>query len=844
MNNLNRSNSDGEYYHNPNNAGYDSPNTIRSVSISGFGTNQNNADYSMSDPRFQRTISSSPRILRTSTLPAGNAYLSRNDTNHTFAPSLQNYPSHSTSNNEGYLNHSQNPPHITIPPPQFPPMTTASPTAVQGSFPNLSGPNREGSAVGMINPETMNSPVRETEPIFSNDGYARSPHTMADDFTAWLFDQPYPNTSNEIIHGSLINNESAAYTVESPTTNGPVPVPPPQHPMAVTSILDAGMPLTVLSKVKRLELIDLIESQFNERDHAPVRTEKARLLSGDRDAEHHCLSLEKLQLYISSYWVHFNPQMPILHKPTFSAENCPNLLLIAVIAIGASCLDKTYGNEVTEDASQLATFLAWHLRGEIFMHQDFRPPAKLWIFQTLLLLEVYEKMYSTRVLHERAHIHHATTLTLMRRGSSLRGRTPLDSPPSFNRDEKFDPAVANTPDRWWNHWITSEATRRVAFAAFIIDSTHATMFGHGATMVAHEMRLPLPCDEALWEATSGVEVARIEADLQAEGFKPINFLDGLKGTLAGRPVRTNSFGRTAIMAGLLSVSWHLHQRDLQVSSLGGTSSLGGKMIWRGALTKAFDYWKQEFDTSVARENRHNNPAGQYPSLRKPADDNNIFESRTVLHHLAHMAMHVDIVKCQTFALAPRLLGRTITAGEHNSAQRNIREVWAPKASARDATFYALQFLKQVLAPDLYNPADNKFDPANGMAHRSHYHHHHSPNMPQQPYSARDDNLLNRPWVLYFASLVVWSYGYALDGALKNPPNLEGNPEKQRADMRHFLKTAGGVKAPDDLEHLKGRNGCLGMLILLRDMFRKCRWELMHEAANLLDNCVGLLEGKP
>ena len=539
-------------------------------------------------------------------------------------------------------------------------------------------------------------------------------------------------------------------------------------------------------------------------------------------------------MYIWSYWYHFNPQLPILHKATFSAESCPNLLLIAVIAIGASCLDKTYGEDVTEDASQLATFLAWHLRGEIFMHTDFRPPAKLWIFQTLLLLEVYEKMYSTRVLHERAHIHHATTLTLMRRGSSLRGRTPLDSPPSFNnRDNKFDPAVANTPDRWWNHWITSEATRRVAFAAFIIDSTHATMCGHGATMVAHEMRLPLPCDEALWAATSGVEVARIEAELQSEGFKPINFLDGLKGTLAGRPVRTNSFGRTAIMAGLLSVSWHLHQRDLQVSSLGVTSSLGGKMIWRGALTKAFDYWKQEFDTCVAKENRHNYPANQYSPPRKSVDDSNIFESRTVLHHLAHMAMHVDIVKCQTFALAPRLLGRTITAGEHNSAQRNIREVWAPKASARDATFYALQFLKQVLAPDLYDRADNKLDSSVK-----------SPTTPSQPYSARDDNLLNRPWVLYFASLVVWSYGYALDGPLKNPPDLEGNPDRQRQDMRYFLGTGGGVKTPDNLETMQGRNGCLGMLILLRDMFRRCRWELMHEAANLLHNCVGLLlEGK-
>ena len=142
------------------------------------------------------------------------------------------------------------------------------------------------------------------------------------------------------------------------------------------------------------------------------------------------------------------------------------------------------------------------------MAADFRPPAKLWVFQALLLLEIFEKMYSTRPLHERAHIHHATTLTLMRRGSSLIGRSSVDSPPSGNqsRSASLNGAISTgtytyTPDEWWNQWITNEATRRAAFAAFVMDSIHATMFGHSAVMVAHEMRLPLPCDEALWSAT-------------------------------------------------------------------------------------------------------------------------------------------------------------------------------------------------------------------------------------------------------------------------------------------------------------------------------------------------------
>ena len=47
-----------------------------------------------------------------------------------------------------------------------------------------------------------------------------------------------------------------------------------------------------------------------------------------------------------------------------------------------------------------------------------------------------------------------------------------------------------------------------------------------AKMVAHEMRLPLPCDEGLWSATSAAEVARVQSSLQTNGIKPTMFLDG------------------------------------------------------------------------------------------------------------------------------------------------------------------------------------------------------------------------------------------------------------------------------------------------------------------------------
>jgi hypothetical protein len=273
------------------------------------------------------------------------------------------------------------------------------------------------------------------------------------------------------------------------------------------------------------------------------------------------------------------------------------------------------------------------------------------------------------------------------------------------------------------------------------------------------------------------------------------------------------------MAGLLSVSWHMNQRDLQVSSLGVTQALGGRDKWRGSLTRAFDFWKQDYDSSLARPNDLSAPS-QY-TYSNGLDDENVFESRTVLHHLAHMAMHVDIVDCQIYAGAGRLLGRSITPQDYNGAQRRMKEVWAPTARARDATFYALQFLSQVMVAGEHSLKPN------------------TATTPGFSYSARDDFLLNRPWVLYFATLIVWSYGYALDGPVKQPYSIPKYEDKVK-DMVGYLTRVGGVSKPDGLATLRDRNACLGLLIIMRDMFKKTRWELLHEASNLLTKCIEML----
>ncbi|WPG99346.1 Hypothetical protein R9X50_00216000 [Acrodontium crateriforme] len=675
-------------------------------------------------------------------------------------------------------------------------------------------------------------------PVFGHESFDRPPPVLMDD-----------SFLNSLFGESILSGiETASLKPESPldnTTDGtimPMPGLDGINSEILTSnrgrdgatginLLDIGIRESLISATMQHRLIRLVR-RWSDIEENPGRKTKEEILRGNIDDQNHALSLTMLRTYLTSYWVHIHCQMPILHRPTFNPETCPELLLMAMMCLGATCLERTHSYELTRDSAELAFFIAYHVRWEVFKDAEFRPTAKLWTFQTMLLLELFEKMYSTRSLHERAHIHHATTLTVMRRGSSLIGRNaaeyssgddPTRTPPG--PQGSINTSGQNTPDAFWNRWITAEATRRVAFAAFIIDSTHATLFGHSAVMSPHELRLPLPCDEALWSATSSAEVQRVEASLAANGFIPTTFLDGLKKTLHGVSVRTNTFGRVILMSGLLNVTYHMNQRDLQVSSLGAAGTLGNQIKWRSPLNRAFDFWRRDFDHSISK-NEHWLQICNHKSIDsdRSGRKDHVFESRTCLHSLAHMAMHVEITDCMVFAGSEYVLGRMVMDTDRAAMRRRMREQWAPSARARDATFYALRFLCEVLIPE-----------EELTSKRTH------PNpLPTFTYSSRDDYLLNRPWTLYFALLIVWSYGYALDGPLVESNYRLHTRESQIHDMQHFLIRMGGVASPDDLENLKDRNACLGLMLLLRESFQQPRWELLQEANDVLGSCIDLL----
>ena len=682
-----------------------------------------------------------------------------------------------------------------------------------------------------------------TPGLFQNyyDQFGDSPGSARhDEFTNWLFDDLQnfysgigPLGLQTQVGISDLPDHVYDTPFSDPTENFAIPslpqrisLPFDQHTMGED---------TWMSEVKWRHLIEFMQLCFNEGASNRGHFDRNEIFSGDFEVDDHLLSFKLMNAYIASYWQSYHEQMPILHKPTFSADDTPDLLLLAIIMIGAAHIPTNMGEYVKDNAHHFATFVSWHLRWHIFMHDDFHPPAKLWVFQALIMLEVFEKLKATRFLHERANLHNATTINLIRRGTAL-------------TDASAMPDMAGggmSPKEWWDRWVTAEATRRAAFAAFLVDASHGSMFGHSLVMVAHEIQLPLPCDDALWSATSPSEVGRVEASLYTNNVRPLTFLQGLKRMLSGKKVRTNAFGRMVLLAGLQSVSWHMRQRE-KASNLG--RGMGAPEVWRLTLTRAFDFWKKDFDDDFSHRQR---AFMAWQNSGAVADSKTIADYASAMHHLSHIAMQVDIIEAQIMAGAIRVVSRIVTDADRERVARKLSH-WRETPGAEVAFHHAVSLLLDYIPEGSVNDG-----------------------IPE--YSIMDDCLTIRPWTLYYAALTAWCYIFVKQNPIKQfsaassessgamesrrvtpereivrqfPPPPSHRSRQETSLLGRSTITAARPAVSPFTAKIQGPDrpvqnfGPAQLSITLRALehtLKQSRWELLREAAERLRKAIEMLE---
>ncbi|TPX08248.1 uncharacterized protein E0L32_001856 [Thyridium curvatum] len=646
-----------------------------------------------------------------------------------------------------------------------------------------------------------------------------------DNFAMWLFD-PQPSYEFSVAHlpfleGGLESpfNSNIHHDYESLTSRSQLETPP--------RLVDTD---ELLTEFRRQEVLHFFQAfRAKQPKCEPLITNLVQDGGGDMPM----LDLEMMRDCLREFWERVSHRLPVIHQPTFSCNRCPILLLLVMVALGATSLRSRDRSGKLSDYGAFADVIITGARWEILTVEEASPPVALWVAQALLLLEFYEKLYSSRKLHERSHIYHSATLTLLRRGSPLIGRSGSESPPGeFASGLVGDPSAAGLDSRtWWVRWAETEAMHRAVFAAFSLDVIHAAMFGHASDMAPHEIRLPLPCDDNLWTASKPEDVRQLDANLRMYGVKPVSFLDGLKRALHGKEVKTHSFGRMIIMSGLLSVGWHFSHRETHLKWLDLTTpSNETRDNWRKVLLKAFDDWKGSYDAAQGMLESSAASAGQRGGSNGP------IEVAAVLYHLAHLSLHVDIVDAQVYSGARRLLGRKVSSRDYTNVVSRMQG-WAALSSTRHAVLHAFKLLYGVLVDP--RKTDRRRHTSSTGANTL-------PSTEARIYSCYNEQDPHRPWILYYAALSIWSFVRALSATV---PYQQTQPQSSLPGVdrpnsyRRVVNYLANVATMSELSEPVAINladGLPELLDYLQVIFSESQFELLKEAHNRLKVCREML----
>jgi hypothetical protein len=360
-------------------------------------------------------------------------------------------------------------------------------------------------------------------------------------------------------------------------------------------------------------------------------------------------------------------------------------------------------------------------------------------------------------------------------------------------------------------------------------------------------------------------VRRLDNNLRMYGVHPITFLDGLKRAVHGMEVKTHSFGRMIIMSGLLSVGWHLRHRethlkwlDLSTTTAAPTTAETTQIqqdAWRKTLLMAFDGWKESFDhvqgtataaatapavttanrngsgttavtTTAAPSSSSSSSSSSSPTIRR-SGFNGPIESAAVLYHLAHICLHVDIVDCQVYAGAKRLLSRKVSSRDYTNVVSRMK-AWAKQASTRHAILHAFRLLYRVLV----DPRGRGTDLVKTASFSS----------SSDTYSIKTEADPHRPWIMYYAALSIWSFVRAVGQPLVRRRSQTG--PAQGVPYQRVVAYLARVAERHELDEAVANlaDGLPDLLDCLQAVFAEAHSELLQEAHVRLQTCREIMAG--
>ncbi|KAI0837874.1 fungal-specific transcription factor domain-containing protein [Hypoxylon sp. FL0890] len=589
----------------------------------------------------------------------------------------------------------------------------------------------------------------------------------------------------------------------SPSVSGSVALslsPPgkqvsPDGPASIIEV-EFERPLAALRPSSRLPFIDdftytqVLETIKTARPLAP----NGSLL----DVNHPLLSHHSLQSYFDLYFTRFNTAYPLIHQATFEPSRRESLLLLSMILLGATYSEK--------EAHQLAVCIHDVIRPAIFSHASFNPKPDLWMLQTILLVECFGKSRAGQKQHDMSHLFHGMLINLIRR-SDCQSVRPMRSHEDDGKGDLMD-------DRSWREWVEAEEKKRLALLCFMWDTQHAVLFCQSLCMSAFELRLPLPCNQALWEAPTAAEWSRLSLTTAPEPM----YLLALKSYITRETHRVpnlNSLSRIIVFHGLMSIFWDMRRRDQ--TSLGVISSQGGR--WQTRLGAAYQAWKVDFDNFCLRLSDltfAEMSKGTVPETAKVELD--VWRTAYVaVYHAAHVLLHSEFLDIQIFAGARHILGRSVQRTDFVRSQKVVKR-WAASHAVQSS-----------------DHTEESADAAQAAWHAAQLLQNASQTLVDFDFMG----LFHVPWCLYLATLTIWTFHHTGTKGIGSLPDDDSELVwDAQAEMRAIMNSMVEVGI-EGLPGIQGLKRTEGLVWVMAEVLSKVRWGIVHAGVTVLKGLIPL-----
>ncbi|KAI3394061.1 hypothetical protein diail_3280 [Diaporthe ilicicola] len=528
--------------------------------------------------------------------------------------------------------------------------------------------------------------------------------------------------------------------------------------------------------------------------------------------DHPLLSLESVQTWLDLFFTHFNTTYPLIHMSTFNPTTTEPLLLLSIVLLGATYLDK--------GTHQLAVCIHDVIRPRIFAHAGFSARPELWTLQTILLVECFGKSRAGQKQHDMSHLFHGLLINLIRR-SDCQNISKTPSP-----QDGVSLAEA------WKLWAIAEQKKRLALLCFMWDTQHAVLFCQSLCMSAFELRCAMPCAQAIWEAPDAELWARAWPSPTRQPSSPSPdpiatpmFLPTLRSYLTPQPSGTgvqnlDALGQVLVLHGLMSISWDMQRRDQ--TSLGVVSTTG-PASWKDLLSKAYDRWKVDFDAYC-----HDAAlASAEPGYTSASEWSAFSAAYRAVYHAAQALLNTDFLDVQIYAGARHILGRPVQQQDYVRSSRVVKR-WASNSRERAATaaWHGAGMLRDLMKSDVGSDSGGSSKPIMESAHLM--------------------SLFHVPWCLYLATLSCWAFHHAKparrgrfeDEGHFDDDDSDGSDEivwdsnKEMDDL--VAGMAGSIR---DVMVSQGRKRTNGLVWVVADVLSKVRWGIVHAGVVVLRGLV-------